>query len=74
VEQTPFFVFLRLSSRAKKIEKQLVKNIGVQPVFGDFGSSRRRFIAIFGNKTDPRRLLSRCFFENGDLVKIVLLL
>ena len=33
---------------------------------------RRRFLVIFGPKTGPRRLLFRCFFENGDFVKIVL--
>ena len=33
---------------------------------------RRHFFAILGPKTGPRRLLFRCFFENGDFVKIVL--
>ena len=35
-------------------------------------SLRRRFSAFFGLKTGSRRLLFRCFFENGDFVKIVL--
>ena len=33
---------------------------------------RRRFLVVFGLKTDRRRLLFRCFFKNGDFVKIVL--
>ena len=36
-----------------------------------FWCLRRRFLAIFGLKTGSRRLLFRCFFENGDFVKIV---
>ena len=40
--------------------------------FGDFWSSRRRFSTILGPKTGPRSLLFRCFFKNGDFVKIVL--
>ena len=43
-------------------------------VFCDFGWPRRRFLSIFGPKTGARRLLFRCFLENGDFVKIVLLL
>ena len=43
-------------------------------VFCDFGWPRRRFLAIFCPKTGARRLLFRCFLENGDFVKIVLLL
>ena len=40
--------------------------------FLDFLRIRRRFSSILGPKTGPRRLLFRCFFENGDFVKIVL--
>ena len=38
----------------------------------DFWSPRRRFSTILGPKTGPDSLLFRCFFENGDFVKIVL--
>ena len=41
-------------------------------LFLDFGSPWRRFLAIFPPETGPRRLLFRCFFENGDFLKIVL--
>ena len=40
--------------------------------FWRFLGLRRRFLAIFGVKTGPRRLRFRCFFENGDFLKIVL--
>ena len=40
--------------------------------FWRFWRLRRQFSAIFGLKTGSRRLLFRCFFENGDFVKIVL--
>ena len=40
--------------------------------FVDFRSPRRRFSMIWGPKTGPRGLLFRCFFKNGDFVKIVL--
>ena len=40
--------------------------------FLDFWWPRRRFSTILGPKTGPRSLLFRCFFKNGDFVKIVL--
>ena len=40
--------------------------------FLDFWWPRRRFSTILGPKTGPRGLLFRCFFKNGDFVKIVL--
>ena len=40
--------------------------------FVDFWWPRRRFSTILGPKTGPRGLRFRCFFENGDFVKIVL--
>ena len=48
------------------------KKINFFRKFWRFGVLRRRFLAIFALKTGPRRLLFRCFFENGDFVKIVL--
>ena len=56
----------------KNVEKTERQKSTFFAIFGDFGSPRRRFLAIFGPKTGPRRLLFRCFFENGDFVKIVL--
>ena len=40
--------------------------------FSNSWSLRRRFATILGPKTGPRSLPFRCFFENGDFVKIVL--
>ena len=56
----------------KNVEKTERQKFIFFTMFGDFGTPRRRFLAIFGPKTGPRRLLFRCFFENGDFVKIVL--
>ena len=56
----------------KNVEKTERQQFTFFTIFGDFGSPRRRFLVIFGPKTGPRRLLFRCFFENGDFVKIVL--
>ena len=56
----------------KNVEKTERQKFMFFANFGDFGWHRRRFLAIFGPKTGPRRLLFRCFFENGDFVKIVL--
>ena len=68
-----FSIFFVLFSHAKKRRKTgTSKNSLFFVIFGDFGWPRRRFLAIFGPKTGPRRLLFRCFFENGDFVKIVL--
>ena len=53
-------------------KKPLKKTSLQKLLFCDFGSPRRRFLAIFGPKTGPRMLLFRCFFENGDFVKIAL--
>ena len=39
---------------------------------GDFLRVRCRFLAIWGPKTGPLTPLFRCFFENGDFLKIVL--
>ena len=64
-----FFDFFRMQKNVEKTERQ---KFTVFPIFCDFGSPRRRLLAIFGPKTGPRRLLFRCFFENGDFVKIVL--
>ena len=58
----------------KNVEKTDRQKYIFFAIFGGFGSPRRRFLAIFGPKTGPRRLLFRCFLENGDFVKIVLLL
>ena len=69
--KSPFFRFF--SRRKKRRKKRPSKNYFFA-LFCDFGSPRRRFLPILGPKTDPRRLLFRCFFENGDFVKIVLLL
>ena len=66
-----FFDFFRMQKNAEKTERQKTTFFAI---FSDFGSPRRRFLAIFGPKTGPRRLLFRCFLENGDFVKIVLLL
>ena len=56
----------------KNVEKTERQKFTFFTIFGDFGSPRRRFLAIFGPKTGPRSLLFRRFFENGDFVKIVL--
>ena len=40
--------------------------------FLDFWSPQRRFPTILGPKTGPGSLRFRCFFKNGDFVKIVL--
>ena len=56
----------------KNVEKTEPQKTTFFSIFGAFGSPRRRFLAIFGTKTGPRRLLFRRFFENGDFVKIVL--
>ena len=64
-----FFDFFRMQKNVEKTERQKFTFLAI---FSDFGSPRRRFLAIFGAKTGPRRLLFRCFFENGDFVKIVL--
>ena len=48
------------------------KNCFLVGNLGDFLSVRRRFSSILGRKTGPWRLRFRCFFENGDFVKIVL--
>ena len=64
-----FFGFFRMQ---KNVEKTSHQKTILLALFLDFGSPRRRFLAIFNAKTGPRRLLFRCFFENGDFVKIVL--
>ena len=58
-----------MQKNVKKTERQ---KSTVFNIFGDFGSPRRCCLAIFGPTTGSRRLLFRCFFENGDFVKIVL--
>ena len=67
-----FSHFLRFFRMQKNVEKTSHQKTTFFALFLDFGSPRRRFLAIFNAKTDPRRLLFRCFFENGDFVKIVL--
>ena len=64
-----FLFFFRMQKNVEKTERQKTTFFAI---FSDFGSPRRRFFVIFGPKTGPRRLLFRCFFENGDFVKIVL--
>ena len=64
-----FFGFFRMQKNGKKTDGQ---KIDFFRQFWRFWGLRRRFSAIFGLKTGPRRLLFRCFFENGDFVKIVL--
>ena len=56
----------------KNVEKTERQKFTFFTIFGDFGSPRRRFLGIFGPKTGAQRLHFRCFFENGDFVKIVL--
>ena len=64
-----FFGFFRMQKNVKKTDGQ---KIDFFRQFWRFWGLRRRFSAIFGLKTGPRRPLFRCFFENGDFVKIVL--
>ena len=64
-----FFVFFGARKNGQKTDGQ---KIDFFRKFWRFWCLRRRFLAIFGLKTGPRRLLFRCFFENGDFVKIVL--
>ena len=66
-----FFVFFGIQKNVEKTDRQKYTFFAI---FGGFGSPRRRFLAIFGPKTGSRKLLFRCFLENGDFVKIVLLL
>ena len=56
----------------KNLEKMDGQKIDFFRQFWRFLDLRRRFLTIFGPKTGSRRLLFRCFFENGDFVKIVL--
>ena len=58
-----FFDFFRMQKNVEKTERQ---KFTFSTIFGDFRSPRRRFLAIFGPKTAPRRLRFRCCFENGD--------
>ena len=64
-----FFVFFGARKNGQKTDGQ---KIDFFRKIWRFWCLRRRFLAIFGLKTGPRRLLFRCFFENGDFVKIVL--
>ena len=64
-----FFDFFRMQKNVEKTERQKSTFF---TIFGDFESPRRQSLATFGPKIGPRRLLFRCFFENGDFVKIVL--
>ena len=64
-----FFDFFRVEKNVEQNDRQKITFFAL---FCDFGSPRRRFLAVFGPKTGPRRLLFRCFFENGDFVKIAL--
>ena len=64
-----FFDFFRIEKNVEKTNRQKSTFFAL---FCDFGSPRRQFLAVFGPKTAPRRLRFRCFFENGDFVKIVL--
>ena len=71
--RAPFFVFFFVFFGARKNgQKTDGQKIDFFRKFWRFWCLRRRFLAIFGLKTGPRRLLFRCFFENGDFVKIVL--
>ena len=60
------------SKKHEKIDASFCSCAFLFGLFLDFGSPRGRFFAIFPPETGPRRLLFRCFFENGDFVKIVL--
>ena len=64
-----FFVFFGASKNDEKTDGQ---KIDFFRQFWRFWGLQRRFSAIFGLKTDSRRILFRCFLENGDFVKIVL--
>ena len=64
-----FFDFFRVEKNVEKNDRQKATFFAL---ICDFGSPRRRFFEIFGPKTGPRGLRFRCFFENGDFVKIVL--
>ena len=67
-----FLAFFVIFSHAKKCLKiGIPKNFFLDDFF-DFPPVRRRFSSILDPKTGPRRLLFRCFFENGDFLKIVL--
>ncbi len=68
----PFFDFFRFFRMQKNVEKTDGQKIDIFRQFWRFLGFRRRFSAIFGLKTGPRRLLFRCFSENGDFLKIVL--
>ena len=65
-----FFDFFRVEKNVEKTDRQKTTFFAL---FCDFGSPRRRFLAVFGPETGPRGLLFRRFFENGDFVKIALL-
>ena len=54
-----FFGFFRMQKNVEKTEHQKSTFFDI---FRDFGSPRRRFLAIVGPKTGPRRLLFRCSF------------
>jgi len=58
-----FFDFFRIQKNVEKTNRQKSTFFAL---FCDFGSPRRRFLAIFGPKTAPQRLHVRCFLENGD--------
>ena len=64
-----FFVFFRIEKNVEKTDRQKSTFFAL---FCDFGSPRRRFLAVFWSQNRSPRLLFRCFFENGDFVKIVL--
>ena len=64
-----FFGFFGARKNGQKTDGQ---KIDFFRQFWRFWCLRRRFWASFGPKTSLRRLLFRCFFENGDFVKIVL--
>ena len=64
-----FFDFFRVEKNVEKNDRQKTTFFAL---FCDFGSPRRRFLAVLGVKTGPRGLLFQCFFENGDFVKIAL--
>ena len=67
-----FSTFSVFFGASKNVEKMDGQKINFFRKCWRFWGLRRRFLAIFGLKTGPRRLLFRCFFENGDFVKIVL--